>query len=1233
MGVPVFNKVSNQVYALSILSETGLSNYWAGYFTRQQSQLGNSVSTTNIWQDTSGFYLFLDAIPADWILFTNQLNAVLTNLGPPTLLRLVWISQVGQASPNWQITTAQAQSTGTGATITWLLTRSLNFTFGTYVLSINGQSALNYLNDSNGGGIGFAGQSLFNGINGGYTCSNLQIPFSGTSLGAFGGLVNINVPNNSTDADVWNALNIGLQYAAAPGSFVSELEVIAGNDDPNIAFVNAAQLLFMPVFTRQTTAFSFGLLFDPLTPLIATRTALQFFGQGLGTPPTFTSYLRSTLGYSIQLTPLVANQAIPSAQFVLGAAPVQGSNNDGGISYHFSPDGAFQLNVITPPSAKKAVTANTQIMFGLSGIEYANLSGGNYMAVFQGGQKAFVADVTTSSSQAPNVSDALTAVATTSHMTVMAMNITSTNPVYFAQPRQAPLFSGKNHRSDNILDFNPMPACSIAFNVQQRPPVFPVGIYAGLTGNQSPLASFFENTSLAPYRHYCLGNAYGVGASLQGSDGEVLQAPIRRERSVDDPLGVTPQGLVAELTTDYSAFDGLILGNMPGTNYPKVDLSAMQGRFTEAMQSNQLFFVAANVNELMLGTSVRYMLTIDEQPLLLALNVPQATITAVYATLTGATQPFETEAAFIACIGTAAGSYLNSFLFVAGILKVEMDGWTFQLSPRSWRTNADSPTLMIAKFCNRSLVELVNDSSSWAWPEVATPANGNIGQTQTTLLKIVNDAGAIDAPVPLRLFYNTVLSNPNWNGFLFLNAPVDIAELPDDLKFLTAGIDLTQFYAHHIGFSQTPFTIQSGAPVLEQTAAFGLINYEDKLDLYADESIPFGFKTMRLRARFANAALVDFSAEVELMLNQLLGAALSKQEAARGNNLIIEGSYQKVGGAPSYSFTLIDQNIFSANYAALTQVEVLSVQLITGGDTSGSNVLTTFILSGNFSFASFPAFDLFSYGLDTSNNTTGYLRFSGLSIDMSFSMLTPTEQTFVLRESATSFDMTASIPRQNSLLNNFPLTVSSLIVSPNTAEEGTSPKGLTPEDMGYTSVGADIDQTPMRPIWYGLVYTLDMGTFGALTGNQSFKISVLAAWSTSKSIDNLSVYVGLKLPGISAFGGSFPLQGVLKLGFRNFVFETYPAENNLTGYLLRMRNFALSVLVWSFPPGNADLVLFGQPGNPKGSLGWYAAYSDGKTESSGLTEEARLMARNELSENTDKVKRRLKTGRRKPPIR
>jgi len=1234
MSAPVFNQVdSTLAYALSTLADTGLANYWAGYFAGPSSNLGSSANTTAVWQDTGGFYLFLAQTPPDWSVFSASLSALLPAIDPQHNARCMWIGNVQSPSLQWQITTLFASYAGSGATIAWTSIRACSFLSGGYQMLLSGLSPMTYITDGDGGGIGFSGGGSFIGPEGGYNFSSAQMLFSGATLGALSATMNIPAPANAQAADLWTTLSIGLQYAAAPGAFSDDTSLVSqaeADEDPELLYASATDILFMPVFTRQTAALTLGLLFDPLNWFVSSRTALSLFPSG-GTPPAFSSYLRTTRGYQVQLDPLAASGSIPAAQFVFGYCPVDGDDSDGVARFHLSPDGAFQATIVNPPQAGADTTIANQLLLGLSGLEYAELGGTNYMIVFRGGQPAFIPAVNTSQSTAPDISQALTTAATTSHMNVLAYGGENSNPVYFAQPREAPVFSGRGHRSDGILDFNPMPAFQLVYGSQQLPPVFPWGIYAGLTSDETAIAQDMENASLAPYRNYCIGNAYGV-TSMQAKSA-VLPVPKRRLRDVNDPLGVTPQGLIAELTPDYEDYDGLIIGNMPGTAYPSVDLTAVEGLFKQTLQSNQLFFVAANVDVLMSGTSVRYMLTDLDKDYLSAMNVPPQVIADVYAAVAGK-QPFETEGDFVSCIQSAAGDYLDDFLQVGGILKVEMDGWTFQLSPRSWRTDPETPTLMIAKFCNRTLLDLANDSSSWLWPEVSTPANGTLKQTQTVLLDLLNAAGDPDASASLRIFYDTVATNVNWNGFLFLNAPVDIGEMPDDLKFLTAGINLSEFYAHHIGFSQTPFSVQNGNPQLEQTAAFGLIDYEDPEDLYADETIPFGFKTITLRARFANAALVDFSAEVELMLNQLLGAALSKAEAARGNNLIIDGSYQRVGGAPSYAFTLTGQNVFNANDSALVSIEVLSVQLVNGGNPGSVNVLTTFVLMGNLRFIRIEEFDMFSFG-PGEDDIDAYLRYSGLSIDMSFSLADPAAQTFVVRESNTAFDLSNSVQRPSSLMNNFPLTVSALAASPNLSAEGETPSGQTPEEMGYTSISIPVDQTPMVPSWYGLVFSLDLGTFGALTGSVSFKISILTAWSKSESQGSIKVYLGLKLPSISAVGGSFPLQGVLKLGFRNFQFETYTNSQGLLAYQLRMHRFALSVLVWSFPPGNFDIVLFGQPGNPKGSLGWYAAYKKDSSSSSAAKQlpQAKSAGKKTRKMNTgDPVQRRLISGRRKPRI-
>jgi hypothetical protein len=348
------------------------------------------------------------------------------------------------------------------------------------------------------------------------------------------------------------------------------------------------------------------------------------------------------------------------------------------------------------------------------------------------------------------------------------------------------------------------------------------------------------------------------------------------------------------------------------------------------------------------------------------------------------------------------------------------------------------------------------------------------------------------------------------------------------------------------------------------------------------------------------------------------------------------GSCQRTGGTLSYSFSLSGENRFIVRKAALTGVEVLSVFIKTGGNDE-ENVVTKFSLTGNMRFADLKDFDLFSFGpsfgKDGKIEADGYLRFYGLDITMSFDRYNPEEHTFTVNQGATAFDLVNSKARERSLVDNFPLIISNLIVSPNYAKKGEPPSGQSPEDIGFTSIACPLDQTPMPAGWSGLVFKLDLGTLGALAGSTGLTVSLLAAWSPGAADGDMPVYLGLKLPNIPAVGGSIPIQGVLKIGFRSFEFSTYETDDKKLGYILTLHRFALSVLCFSFPPGNNFLQIFGAPGDAKSSVGWLAAY-DGKGGKSNriklLTEGATKAGPDKLETTISPEERRLRSGRRTP---
>lgn len=1219
-SVPVFEQqADSRLFALSTSAQAEAPGFWAGYCAAPGSSLSGTLSTTQVWQDKGGTYLMLGATPGDWATFLAGFDALRPNLAPPEQLRLLWIENPDAPMVQWRLTALQAQAQGSGSTISWRTLRATGFRFGHYGLEVAGLGALTQIADTAGGGIAFGGGGVFLGPDGdaAFTADSLAMPFDGAAVASLTGRFTVPaVPAGTNTGSIWQRFGIGLRYAAPPAAPVGEAT------PQQIAAQTATRLLFQRVFDGQPAAITAALAFDPLNPLIGARSHVSLAPAIANGAPALASFLRTTLGYPVALTPLAAAAGQPDARFVFGAAPVLGSSRDEGAIYHLSPDGAFQIGV-TPPAGGSA--GPYQLLTGLSGLEYVEISADSHQIVFAGNSPAFAIPANNGSPDAPTVGEALNRTATTSHAAILPLGGAS-DAVYFAQPRQAPIFSGKSQIAANFLDFNPMPAATL--RASGAPAVFPFGAYAGLSGADTGLAEALESASIAPYRHFQIDTHYGERAKAQRARaaGQPPPAfgPVRRVRDDADPMGVTPQGLVVELTPDYQDYDGVYIAHMPDTDYPRLDFTVVTGNLKAALQSNQLFFVAANPDVLMQATSVRYELleTAINTALLLAKGVPQAVVTAVYASLSGKSQPFDTEADFVACIGTAATpTYLPVYLAMAGLLQAQMDGWTFQLSPRAWRpwrsgtsvgpdgeldVTANSPTVMLAKFCNRSLSDLVADSSSWLWPEVAVPpvAGGTIGQTQRLILDIFASAAAAEAGSPYRRFFNDVVANPAWNGFLFLNAPVDIAEMPADLLFLTAGIDTDRFYAHHLGLSQTPFVVTGTRPTLQNTAAFGLIDYNDPVDLYSEETVPFDFKTLQLRASFSNSALSDFSARAELLVNRLFSDVLTKAQTEHGNNLVLDGGYQRVGSVAVYSFVLEGRNSYGTRASVLSRIDVATVALQTrGAGDSAGQLVTDFTLSGTLQFGAPQVFDLYSFGpepadAEVPSDTTVGLRYSRLVVSMQFALGDDaTRKQFSVDEGNLSFDLANSSTRGQSLVRHFPLALNGLTaVLPTQDQNGQAETvtGASPEDLGFTSVSAPIEQTPLAAPWYGLRFTLDLGTLGALLGSAGIAVEVLAAWQPGASETLVPPqYLGLRIDTGPAEGVQWPLQGVLRLGFRNFQFLTYIDEHDALVYLLRLHQFTLSVLgLLDFPPGNNDIVLFGNPDQSGSSkLGWYAAYA------------------------------------------
>ena len=1172
---PSFAQVGSlPLYSLGSSGDSGLPGYWGGYLSN--GSLGTSPTLDAVWQNAGGVHLFLAETPSDFTTFNSTLADALPRIAPGGGLRVLWIVNPNDAAGAWRTRALFAASKGSGSTITWSVSRQALFVLGAYAVAIDSGAALTQASSAAGYGIAVdAGSLHFLAPGGGWPAqsASAMLPFSGTAVGAWSGMLSV---ANANGVDGMAQLGVALRYSVPANDERSGGEVIT---------------IAMPVIAQTASAITLALSFDPLNPLEPKRTNLAFAS---GTTALHAFFITAR-GHRTTLTP-ITNAAAPlwSARLAFCRTPIfLISDSDSYYDYYLAPDGAFSTAVLPTDAFVSAPDPTLdRIALGMSGLEYAGVPASEHaIAFFIAGNSAFAPNAVDSAFIDP-LAPRLTSLATTSYVTFLPATAGTAGIPYYAQPPQAPLFTFGTSLGTGFMDYLELAAATLPSYAAggDVPAVLPVGIYSGIDPALQQAARLLESAALAPARRAAAG------------------APPLALDAVDLPaLAVTPQGLILTLNSTSTAVDGLVVGNMVDAAEPLLAFTSAAPPFQQAILSNEVFFVVSNAATFMNAASVRYRLDPFTLLLLPAAGVPASVVSALDNLLKPDYSIFDDERAFIAAIDSVAHDYVANILPVAGLLKPNLEGWTFQLSPRSWRRSAKNPTIMLFKYCGRSLQAMVDDTGTWHWPEAAEDGAGKLAPTQQTIQDIFKAARDAPPDSTYRRFYDEVVANANWNGVLFLNAPVAIAELPLELQFVTAGIDPARFYAHHVGFSVTPFNVTSTAITLQQTAVFGLIDYSDPTDLVLAKGIQFAFKTLSLIARFANARLTEFSAKVELMMNVLFGARLTKQNTTRGNNLVLDGSYQRrPGGAPSYSFALRDQNVYAVANSALASIEILGVQLQTArGTDSGLTITTDFLLSGNLRFIELPIFDLFSYGVeqivpDGTRSADGFLRYRNLLVQMRFPLAAPSSQTFQVFEGRRiSFDNANSLPRPRSLVKNFPLQLTGCVAAIAAAGEAGD-AGQRPEDLGYVSISAPISQVPLSPPWYGLVFDVDLGTLGALAGSAGLSITLLAAWMPGIEDAEPPLYLGIRVPSGDPLSAVLPVQGVMRIGFRSFQFQAHDEDDPLApvrSYMLRMRRLALSILGWSFPPGNADIFLFGNPdGGGRASLGWYGAYVPDKKE-------------------------------------
>lgn len=1181
-----------------------------GFQATPGASIGDSPTLSQTWNgDPGGVYFFLSEPPAAADAeFEKALVAYLQMQGWPSGQKFLWLENPNASVELWIAQMLNAQQSGS----TWKVSRRADFRFINYTLTVTSGSVITLATEAQNWGFAFTNSSIpvatFFGPNTSYNANNstLLLPLAGIDIACW--RLSITLSNG----DDFKQLGIGIRYFYPYQALVPSLNL----------FVKAIDL---PTIIQPPEPLNLDVSLDSLHPLNPNRTHLSLIPLNR-TVPQFDSTFATATGYGLKLTPLAASGDTPDARFVFAEQPrFAGGDEQVPKDFYLTLQGKFSIEwekADTPMTPDVNGVSIFRLLCGSSGLEYLGMpADASNRLEFIPGQKAYAPLL-----PAGEAGDPLTDLGTTAW--VWASTTDVGKPVqYYAQPEDAPLYqappaTATTTQADNLgsvfLDYLEVPALTLGAPNGAR--AFPLAPYDHLSPDEIKDAKRVEAAAIAPARRQAILDAEPQ-AWMAKADAPTTTAKI----------GVTPQGLAVGVAANGMDWTWAAFANdSDSTNArPNLVFTKATGRFRQALETNRLFMVLANADVFMDDASVQYQLTPQGIAEIAAEDtVPKNILDQVSSYFSSLGYPtFENEDDFDAALiaaTPAAEPYELVFERKSGLLVPRIGDWAFQMSPRNWNNpqrKERQHAMVIYKFSiGRSLAEITADIPSWTWPEVAAFPNGTVAETQAELQSIYQQSRLSFAQTsgsgkqsPYANFIR-ILDDPNWTGIIAFSCEVPLNQLPGPLQGLAAGIDSRMFYAHHVGFNVTPYGANPGSLVFGRTSMFGLLDYEDNEDQYFEETIYYAFKVLQLTVGFRNSVITDFSSRVELLINRLFGMPTLLFPSEHGNNVILDGVYQRQTDAQgiehgTYVFSMQQQNTFSIDNAALRNVVLLSMQFVTTRPADPmrpeQTVISQFQMGGNLYYYEPGHIDLFSFGAGPEVEESGdvslsssALRFGGLVVQMEFTMADP-KPVFSFLTETLSFDLVNSKARPKGLYANFPLKVSGFVASPDPELQNpplppAEASAQSPESLGYVSITAGLQQSKMLDPWYGLVFDVDLGTLGALAGGKGLVLKLLLGWSNGGTREDPAVYVGVRLPGIKdAIGVELPLQGVITLGFRSIeMIVINDAKVGTREYMLRFRNFALKFLSLSFPPGYNDIYLFGNPGQASPTkLGWYAAYS------------------------------------------
>lgn len=854
--------------------------------------------------------------------------------------------------------------------------------------------------------------------------------------------------------------------------------------------------------------------------------------------------------------------------------------NTGKSRYYWTIAGDFVL--INGCSTEQSIIQN-RLLCGVSGTETISFTGKNEiyegdLISFKNNQAAFAKVFPILNAQ-NEVNDLplLSSEFTTAWFSFKKSSQNGSAPIFYhSQPEGAALFNPGE--TAGILGYAEVASSNLSNHQQSYFPLASSAIstpYLGMRKKGDPgyynqeTIRQFEIQILNPARKQAIATANKI---YKGLKRKTLKAVITN----DVNLSTTPQGLLVNLTEDQSAWQSLTLANptvsaddneiVQPLMFKNIDTDGAETGLQEAFQTNEQFLVISN--------------------------------------------PVPNHSDFY-------NTYFQN--------KIDVAAWPFILDitgQNKWTGKTGFNNIVIFKFCNYSIEERIKNQKLWTDPLNFNKPNKLPDLTKWILDYIDIAKQAVDRDGKNSPFYNfvNIVTNKDWNGILCLQATIDLTNLPKEIKAILAGIDASRFTAHHFGIeaNHIGLTAENKLDVNFKSSMFGLINYfNETYEAYIQKKIippvplplapgDFDFKVLELQVLFDKSVIKDFKSKIQLNLNALFNEpVVSESNPKNGSinqySIVMDGLYDKRNGNTGYSFSIANTNTLNLSSVALSNVNVLSVQLATVDETDAADITTRFYISGNLAFNQLENFDMFSY---TS------LPFSNLILNMKFNLNvlgsdhTP-KKAFSFEPAGIVFGKNNAMTRPDSLVPHFPLDLTNLLYnSPATAAKGTP--AVTPASLSYIPVDAPLATLSLSSTWYALRFNVNLGSMGALTAKIGFNAEILLAWSPGLAGNRAQVFIKMPFSGSKPDKG-FSLQGILKFAVGSIMFINTPAtDGEKPQYAMVFTQIGLSLMGLKLPrSGNTIFYLFGNPdGNTadatKGNLGWFGAYQAEKEKSKNL---------------------------------